>query len=298
MSSMLKKVHGILLLNKPLHLTSNAALQRIKHLYQAKKAGHTGSLDPLATGMLPICFGEATKVSQFLLDSNKEYAVQARLGIQTSTGDAEGAVIATKPLINITRERITHVLGDFLGTIQQIPPMFSALKHQGRPLYELARKGVEVERQPRTVQIYELQLTSFMDDTFSVLVRCSKGTYIRTLIEDIGAALNCCAYVSQLHRVAVAPYQQNKMYTLDELQQYDHATLLQCLLPMDTSLQNFPIIRLSSAATFYLRTGQPVRIPDLPTEGLVRLFSDNAQFMGIGEVLEDGRVAPRRLLAC
>ncbi len=301
MKPILKNIDGILLLDKPLHLTSNGALQRVKRLFGAKKAGHTGSLDPLATGMLPICFGEATKVSQFLLDSDKYYQVEMKLGIKTTTGDAEGEIISTRPVNDLTAERIENVMSQFLGTIQQIPPMFSAIKHQGKPLYELARKGVEVERKPRAVNIYALKLITLGVDTVSFDVHCSKGTYVRTLVEDMGEQLGCGAHVSALRRSAVSPYQQNKMYTFTELEemhkQYGFDALAQCLLPIDTSVQHLPAVKLSASTTFYLRMGQPVMAPHLPATGWVRIFSDDAQFMGIGEILEDGRVAPRRLIS-
>lgn len=301
MKPILKKIDGILLLDKPLHLTSNGALQRVKRLFGAKKAGHTGSLDPLATGMLPLCFGEATKVSQFLLDSDKHYQVEAKLGIKTTTGDAEGEVISTRPVVDITPQKIEEVMSQFLGEIQQIPPMFSAIKHQGKPLYELARKGVEVERKARTVMIRSLQVTASSADTFSFDVHCSKGTYVRTLVEDMGEKLGCGAYVSGLRRSAVSPYEQHRMYTLPELEemhaQYGFDALMQCLLPIDTSVQNLPSVKLSSSATFYIRMGQPVMVPHLPADGWVRIFSDDMQFMGIGEILDDGRVAPRRLIS-
>lgn len=294
----LKSINGILLLDKPLHMTSNGALQRVKRIFAAKKAGHTGSLDPLATGMLPLCFGEATKVSQFLLDSDKYYSVEVRLGMKTLTGDAEGEVIQTLPVSALTASAIEDVLAQFLGDIEQIPPMFSALKFQGKPLYELARKGIEVERKPRSVTIYSIQLTGFKDETFTMDVHCSKGTYIRTLVEDIGDRIGCGAYVSNLRRTAVAPYQNNKMISLEELEALaqNQQALQQFLLPMDTSLQHLPVVKLSSAATFYLRTGQAVMVPNTPTTGHVRIFSDNDVFMGIGEILDDGRVAPRRLV--
>jgi tRNA pseudouridine55 synthase len=295
-----KKIDGILLLDKPISLTSNAALQRVKRLFCAKKAGHTGSLDPLATGMLPICFGEATKVSQFLLDSDKHYQVGVTLGVKTTTGDSEGDIIATKP-VDVTEAQINHILNQFIGTLQQIPPMFSAVKYQGKPLYELARKGIEIERKPRTIKIHSIQLISCKDNKFNFDVHCSKGTYVRTLVEDMGEQLGCGAHVSSLCRSSVVPYEKNKMYTmeaLEELQQHQGTdALLKCLLPIDTSVQHFPIVKLSSAATFYVRTGQPVIVPHLPLEGWTRLFSDDGIFMGIGEVLDDGRVAPRRLVS-
>ena len=301
MKSNLKKIDGILLLDKSLNITSNGALQRVKRLFGAKKAGHTGSLDPLATGMLPICFGEATKVSQFLLESDKHYDVEVTLGVKTTTGDAEGEVIATRALVDINFEKILVILSQFKGAIQQIPPMFSAIKHQGKPLYELARQGIEIERKPRTVQIYALELTSFDAPKFTITVSCSKGTYVRTLAEDIGEQLGCGAHVSGLRRTAVKPYESDKMHTLDSLEemhkQYGMDALLNCLLPVDTSVQHLPAVKLSSSATFYMRMGQPVMVPHLPLEGWVRIFSGDAQFMGIGEILDDGRVAPKRLIS-
>ncbi len=297
----LKKIDGILLLDKPLCTTSNGALQRVKRLFGAKKAGHTGSLDPLATGMLPICFGEATKFSQFLLESDKCYQVEARLGVKTRTGDAEGEVIATKPVENLSRERIETVLNQFIGLIQQIPPMYSALKIQGKPLYELARKGIEVPREARSVHIYRLQLIDFQTDTLKLEVQCSKGTYVRTLVEDIGELLGCGAHVSALRRSVVLPYNEIKMYTLDALEeahkQFGMDALTQYLLPIETAVQTLPAIKLSNTAAFYMKTGQPVMIPHFPAQGLVRIFSQQDEFMGVGEILEDGRVAPRRLVA-
>jgi len=301
MKPILKKIDGILLLDKPLNMTSNGALQRVKRLFNAKKAGHTGSLDPLATGMLPICFGEATKVSQFLLDSDKYYHVSVKLGIKTTTGDAEGEIVAIRPVAAIHSEKLIAVLNQFTGSIKQIPPMFSAIKHQGKPLYELARQGLEVERKSREVFIYSSQLISSKDDTFVFNVHCSKGTYIRTLVEDIGETLGCGAYVTGLHRIAVSPYQQNKMCSLNELaeksQQFGPDALLQYLLPIDTSVQHLPAIQLSSAGTFYMRMGQAVMVSHAPASGWVRIFAEDTQFMGIGEMLEDGRVAPRRLIS-
>jgi tRNA pseudouridine55 synthase len=299
-NNMLEKINGILLLDKPYDATSNDSLQRIKYLFNAKKAGHTGSLDPLATGMLPICFGEATKICQFLLESDKYYSVTAKLGVRTATGDAEGDVLASKPFDDVTRERIEALLPQFTGAIQQVPPMFSAVKFQGKPLYKLARRGIEIERQPRSVHIHALQLASFAGDEFVIQVHCSKGTYIRTLVDDLGLALGCGAYVSQLRRTAVSPYQDSPMYTFEDLTEIEKteglAGLRRILLPLDSAVQNYPAIRLTTAATFYLRMGQPVMAPQIRSHGLIRLFSDDGRFLGIGEMLEDGRVTPRRLL--
>jgi tRNA pseudouridine55 synthase len=300
--SQLEKINGILLLDKALHITSNGALQRVKRLFMAKKAGHTGSLDPLATGMLPICFGEATKICQFLLESDKHYQVTAQLGTRTATGDAEGEVIASEPVTDMTRDRIEASLTGFTGAIDQVPPMFSAIKFQGQPLYKLARRGIEIERKARTVHIHSLRLSNFntVENTFEIDVHCSKGTYVRTLVDDIGQVLGCGAHVSALRRSAVAPYQGEKMYTLTELEEILEGqgmdSLRHCMLPLESSVQGFPAVKLSTSATFYLRMGQPVMASHIQTKGLIRLFSDNGQFMGIGEMLDDGRVTPRRLL--
>lgn len=291
-----KNINGIFLLNKPLNMTSNHALQRVKRLFGAKKAGHTGSLDPLATGMLPICFGEATKFSQFLLESDKCYQVTAKLGEKTTTGDAEGEVILARSIPPISREQLDQVLSLFVGAQQQIPPMFSAVKFQGKPLYELARQGIEIERQSRTVTIYELELIAFTSDTLRLNVRCSKGTYIRTLVEDIGEKLGCGAHVIELHRSVVSPYQSASMMTLADLEAEDANILEQYLLPMETSVASFPAIELSASAVFYIQTGQSIVVPGISASGWVRLIANDARFLGVGEILEDGRIAPRRLI--
>ncbi|TAK75716.1 MAG: tRNA pseudouridine(55) synthase TruB, partial [Gammaproteobacteria bacterium] len=293
--------HGILLLDKPAGITSNGALQRVKRLFNAKKAGHTGSLDPIATGMLPICFGEATKFSQFLLDSDKSYRVVVKLGEQTTTGDREGEVIATHPVTDVTAARIEQVIQTFLGEIEQIPPMYSAIKHQGRPLYELARKGIEIERKPRKVTIFSLKLEEFNQDHCVLVVHCSKGTYVRTLAEDIGRLLGCGAHVTELRRLTVSPYGNAAMYTLPALEailaNVHFDGLSSSLLPVETSVQIFPAVKLSASAAFYLRTGQAVRATFPLDSALVRLVSEEGKFLGVGEVTPDGRVKPYRLIA-
>lgn len=298
---MRRQVHGILLLDKPIDITSNAALQKVKRLFTAKKAGHTGSLDPIATGMLPICFGEATKFSQFLLESDKSYHVVAKLGVQTTTGDCEGEVINTLPVVDVTESRIKLVIEKFLGNIEQIPPMFSAIKYQGKPLYKLARSGIEIERKPRPITIFSLELEALMADQFIFKVHCSKGTYIRTLVEDIGRELGCGAHVIQLRRLAVSPYGNATMYSLPALEAIAERLgfdgLSACLLPVETSVQIFPAVKLSTSATFYLRMGQAVRSPFPISSPLVRLMSEDAKFLGVGEVMPDGRVKPHRLLS-
>jgi len=294
-----RDVHGILLLDKPSGITSNAALQQVKRLYFARKAGHTGSLDPLASGVLPICMGEATKVSAFLLDADKRYRVRCQLGVRTATGDAEGEVLETRAVNSYSRAQLESVLEQFRGSIEQIPPMYSALKHQGQRLYKLARQGVEVERQPRPVEIYALVLTAQDDDWIEIDVHCSKGTYVRTLVEDIGEKLGCGAHVCALRRTGVGPYDETGLVTitvLEELKQSDLAAMDRLLLPIESALTQWPGVELSTDAAFYLQQGQPVLVPRAPTSGWVRLYERDHTFLGMGEILDDGRVAPRRLM--
>jgi len=297
--SNLRRVNGILLLDKPPGMTSNAALQVVKRLYQARKAGHTGSLDPLATGLLPLCFGEATKVSGFLLDADKRYRVVCKLGENTTTGDAEGEVIARRPVEGVTEARLRKALEGFVGEIEQIPPMYSAVKHKGERLYKLARQGVEVEREARKVDIHSLELRDFSLPVFEIDVHCSKGTYVRTLVEDIGEQLGCGAHVTALRRLAVGPFDDSQMVDMAALEATaaeGMAALDKLLLPMESGLSQWPGVRLSGDAAFYLRQGQPVLVPQAPTEGWVRLYEGESRFLGMGEILDDGRVAPRRLM--
>ena len=294
-----RPVNGILLLDKPSGMTSNEALQKVKWLYFARKAGHTGSLDPLASGMLPICLGEATKVSGFLLDADKRYWVRCKLGERTATGDAEGEVLETRPVGEPDAAQVEAVLARFRGTIEQVPPMYSALKHEGQRLYKLARQGVEVERQPRQVEIHELQLLALEGDSMDILVHCSKGTYVRTLVEDIGEALGCGAHVAGLRRTAVGPYQEDQMVTMERLEQLreqDKAALDDLLLPVESALVQWPDVELTPDAAFYLQQGQPVLVPHAPTRGWVRLYERGHRFIGMGQILDDGRVAPKRLM--
>jgi len=297
--SNLRRVNGILLLDKPSGLTSNAALQAVKKLYRARKAGHTGSLDPLATGLLPICFGEATKVSGFLLDADKDYCVTCKFGERTTTGDAEGEVVQQRPVEELTEERLRGVLQGFTGQIDQIPPTYSALKHKGERLYKLAREGVEIEREARQVTIHALELLTLAPPLAEIRVHCSKGTYVRTLVEDIGEALGCGAHVAGLRRLGVGPFDDTQMIDMDALRavaaEGEHA-LDKLLLPLESGLAQWPDVRLSGDAAFYLRQGQPVLVPKAPTAGLVRLYEGENRFLGVGEILDDGRVAPRRLM--
>ncbi len=293
-----RALDGILLLDKPVGISSNAALQQAKRLFQAQKAGHTGSLDPLASGLLPICFGEATKLSAFLLESDKLYRVIAQLGIQTDTGDAEGRTIAQTRVPLLEAAQVEAVFREHLGPQQQRPPMYSALKHQGQRLYTLARQGIEVERAARSVVIHELRLRELAADTLEFEVRCSKGTYVRTLVEDLAQALATCAHVAALRRLAAGPFSE-PMYTLEQLAEHgagDQQTLDQCLLLPASAVQGWPRLVVDPDNAFYLRRGQAVRLAQAPAFGSVALFDHEQRLLGIGRVLEDGRVAPQRLL--
>lgn len=295
-----RALDGIVLLDKPSGMSSNAVLQRVKRAFGARKAGHTGSLDGLATGLLPICFGEATKVCAFLLGADKRYAAEFQLGVVTNTGDSEGEVIRRGSAVAIDRATAERAVAAFRGEIQQVPPMFSALKRDGTRLYQLARQGIEVVREPRTVVIHRLEVTSFGGDKMGVDVTCSKGTYIRTLAEDIGEMLGCGAHVRSLRRLHVGPYSVRNAITLEEIQGLADAgdataKLDNLLLPMDTALVHLPDLHLSEGSAFRVARGQAVTVPDAPSAGLVRLYREH-QFFGVGAVLADGRIAPRRLM--
>lgn len=296
-----RNVNGVLLLDKPTGITSNAALQKVKRLFNANKAGHTGSLDPLASGLLPICLGEATKISGFLLSADKEYHAVCKLGVTTDSGDADGEVRETRPVGGICVAEVQEVLEGFLGQSQQTPPMHSAIKRNGQPLYKLAREGVEVAREPREITIHSLDLIRLEGDELELAVRCTKGTYIRVLAEDIGEALGCGAHVSALRRTGVGALHDQPIHTLEELQAVDAeggpAALDALLLPMESTLPDWPQVRLSEDASFYLCQGQPVFVPQLKDRGWVRLYAGNERFLGLGTVLDDGRVAPKRLLS-
>ncbi|MGA9851619.1 MAG: tRNA pseudouridine(55) synthase TruB [Gammaproteobacteria bacterium] len=294
-----RDVHGVLLLDKPVAMTSNYALQAVKRLFHARKAGHTGSLDPLASGLLPLCFGEATKVSAFLLDADKEYQVTCTLGTRTTTADAEGAVLETRPVPVLAEALIEQTLALFRGDIRQIPPMYSALKHKGERLYDLAREGIEIKREPRTVSIHELRLLAFTPESLELRVHCSKGTYIRTLAEDIAGALGTCGHVSVLRRLAVGPYGNTfPMHGLTQLQQLANAgpeALDDLLLPVDSAVSHWPKVNLGADAAWYFLRGQAVLVPGAPTDGWLRVYTE-MRFLGLAEVLSDGRVTPRRLV--
>lgn len=294
-----RNVLGILLLDKPQGESSNKVLQKVKQLFHASKAGHTGSLDPLATGLLPICFGGATKISAFLLDADKRYQVQIKLGETTTTGDAEGDVLRQEAVDAVTCDSVKAALERFRGQIEQVPPMYSALKHQGKRLYKLAREGVEVERQPRQVTIHQLLLTGCDLPLVNLDVHCSKGTYIRTLAEDLGEALGCGAHVVALQRTQVGPFDTRGMVSLSTLEaaaEEGNGALDRLLLPVDAALAGWPDVKLNGDAAFYLRQGQPVMVPKAPLRGRVRIYDEKDLFIGVGEILDDGRVAPKRLI--
>lgn len=299
------EIDGVLLLDKPAGLTSNDALQVVKRAYSAAKAGHTGSLDPIATGMLPICFGEATKFSQFLLDADKTYQVTCKLGVTTSTADSEGEILETRALPkDLSREKIAQILPQFLGEQEQIPPMHSAIKHQGKPLYKLARQGVVVERAARKINIYELKLFNFDADAalLELVVRCSKGTYVRTLVEDLGRKLDCGAHVVGLRRLAVGEFKPEQMHDLGAIERTARdvngaAEIAKLLLPIGVMVEGIPEVVVTNMSAYYLQQGQAVMVPQLPvSSGLVKLRDKDGDFLGVGEVDRDGKVAPRRLV--
>ncbi|HEY5993524.1 MAG TPA: tRNA pseudouridine(55) synthase TruB [Gallionellaceae bacterium] len=289
-----RALDGVLLFDKPLHLSSNTALQKVRRLFQAEKAGHTGTLDPLATGLLPICFGEATKFSNVLLDASKAYRAWIRLGQRTTTGDAEGEIIAESP-VSADQAQVLDVLRRLTGEIDQLPPMHSALKHQGKPLYEYIRKGETVEREPRRVTIHELALEHFAGNELRVTVHCSKGTYVRTLAEDIGQLLGCGAHLQGLRRLATGPFRLENAYTLEQLESMGPEQRDACLLPLDCMLQDFPRLDLDASQVRRLAQGQRLGLDTGLPNGKIRLHGPQG-FIGLG-FLQGRRLAPERLVA-
>jgi tRNA pseudouridine55 synthase len=304
-----RAIDGILLLDKPLGISSNHALQRVKRLFFAAKAGHTGALDPLATGMLPICLGEATKFSQFLLEADKTYLVTAKLGVRTTTSDADGDIVETK-VVNVSQAQLDSACEQFRGPIKQVPSMFSALKHQGKPLYFYARQGIEIERPARDITIFSLSVSRFEGDEVDMQVHCSKGTYIRSLVDDIGQILGCGAFVSKLHRTQVTDYPSNKMVTLEELdtlvlsgQEQDLSLsdmLDPLLIPMDTAVKNLPEAALNPIEARYFVHGNPAKANTVLSHEAgtqIRVYCESERhFMGVGDVTEDGRIWPKRVV--
>ena len=295
-----RDIHGVFLLDKPQGMSSNDIMQKVKRIFQANKAGHTGALDPLATGMLPICLGEATKFSQFLLDADKRYLVTAKLGERTDTSDAEGQIVETRDVKLKTPEILT-ALEQFRGNILQVPTMFSALKHNGKPLYEYARQGITVEREARPITIFELNFIEYNASYLTLEVHCSKGTYIRTLVDDLGEALGCGAHVTMLRRTAVADYPTEKMLDWNALQalaeSQDLSLLDALLLPMDTAVAKLPALTLNESQTQGIGFGQRVKF-DNPNrlQGQVRLFSHENRFLGVAVIDENNVIRPQRLV--
>ena len=290
-------IHGVILLDKPVGITSNRALQKVRGIFQARKAGHTGSLDPFATGMLPICLGEASKTAAFMLEAEKQYRATARLGEATTTGDVEGEVIQTCPVADLDPDKLSQVLKKFVGEIEQVPPMYSALKHEGRPLYEYARAGIEIERPARTVTIHQLDLVEWQVPELTFDVRCSKGTYIRTLAEDIATALKSCAHLIKLRRFVVEPFESFPMVTLEQLQDArDHGGLQDFLLPVDVGLADWPRVDLDADQHGKFKHGNhfPFLADDLET-GKVRVYGPNGNVLGLADLSPEGILQPTRV---
>jgi tRNA pseudouridine55 synthase len=302
-----RSVNGIFLLDKPQGLSSNQALQRVKNIFDANKAGHTGALDPLATGVLPICLGEATKFSQFLLDSDKHYLSTFTLGVSTETGDSEGAILNDQDASAITEQQIEAAIADFCGDIKQVPSMYSALKHNGQPLYKLARQGIEIEREARDITVFSYQILAYRPGPqaqLDVQLHVSKGTYVRSLAEDLGKALGCGAHVSALRRNIAGPFSDSEVITLPELQAMaenaDPSDLDHLLKPMDIPVADRMAVELSETVAAYFQLGQPVMSTQAFREGqegdIVRVFREGGAFLGVATVTDDGKIAPKRLV--
>lgn len=295
-----REVSGVLLLDKPLGLSSNQALQRVKRLFAAAKAGHTGSLDPLATGLLPLCFGQATKISSYLLDADKRYVARIRFGEKTETGDAEGAITVRSDPALLTRQALEAAIQLFIGPIRQMPPMYSALKRNGEPLYRLARQGIEVEREPRDIAIRNISLTAYGDRECELDVTCSKGTYIRTLAEDIAAAAGQCAHLSALRRLELGTFRDVRMYTLETLEKLAEVgpqALDACLIDAASALPHWPRLRLTPDQVMSLSRGRSLELMDLPAAGKsLALLDDKGRLVGLGEVAVGSILTPKRWL--
>jgi tRNA pseudouridine55 synthase len=290
-----RAVNGVLLLDKPYGFSSNQALQKVKWLYQAQKAGHTGTLDPLATGLLPICFGEATKFAQYLTDESKTYIATVRFGINTTTGDKEGEVLQ-EVACDIRQQDIEAILPKFTGEITQVPPMYSALKVDGKPLYAYAREGLELERKPRQVTIHHIRMLDCKDNIANIEVCCSKGTYIRTLAEDIGNTLKVGAHLVALRRTATATYQIASTVTVEVLEAMTSEARDALLLPVDSAIHNIPKVEITEEAAYYFKQGNPVWIAGRISSGELRVYVENGSFLGLGHQLADGKIAPKRLV--
>lgn len=300
-----RSINGIVLLDKPTDISSNHALQRVKRIFFANKAGHTGALDPLATGMLPVCLGEATKFSQFLLDSDKRYTVTATLGVRTTTSDSQGDVVSERA-VAVTQQQLDQALDTFRGDIMQVPSMYSALKHKGQPLYKYAREGITIEREARPITVYEINQLRFAGNEVDLDIHVSKGTYIRTIVDDLGELLGCGAHVSMLRRTQVADYPFDKMVTIEQLEALieqakesdisPYELLDPLLLEMDSAVKNYPEVNLTAEMGDYILHGQPVQVFGAPSDTIVRItVGDDHTFIGVGQMNYDGLIAPKRL---
>ncbi len=293
-----RPINGIIVIDKPTGRSSNHVLQQVKRLFNAQKAGHTGSLDPLATGLLPVCLGDATRISSYLLDADKSYCVEAKLGVVTDSGDSDGKVIAESPVPEIEQAQVEAIIQQFIGEQDQVPPMYSALKHQGQPLYKLARQGIEIERKARRVTIYDIKLLHLTADTIRLDVTCSKGTYIRSLLEDIGQKIGCGAHVTMLRRTSVAGYIESQAVIIDDLvtlSEQGLASLDELLLPPEQALTDWPRFTLNAEQTQAVLHGQQLRLELEYLGQLLCLFNEDQQFIGIAEVVEGGVLAPKRI---
>ena len=293
-----RALNGLLLFDKPKGESSNRSLQRVIRIFNAVKAGHTGTLDPLATGLLVICFGRATKISDYLLAVDKQYQVTLKLGVTTDSGDADGEILGQRDASTITKDQILQSAAKLTGCIEQIPPMYSALKHQGSRLYKLARKGIEVERAPRKVEIHSFEFIKQRHDLVTMQVHCSKGTYVRTLVEDLGNLLLCGAHVVELRRTSLGPFADPRMHSFEELEQLAEqgwSKLDQIIMPTDQALLCWPAVSIAENLMADLRHGHTLQIPNLPTGSMVRIYDADQQFYGIGKVLHDGRMVPKPL---
>ncbi len=290
-----KSINGILLLDKPKGLSSNQALQKAKYLYQAAKAGHTGTLDPMATGVLPVCFGEATKFSQYLTDADKAYQATLKLGVTTTTGDAEGEVLQTRP-VDCDVDRFSQVCEQFVGEIAQTPPMYSALKFEGKPLYEYARAGIEIERPARKIHIHSIQVDAFEQDIAQITVHCSKGTYIRTLAEDIGEQLGCGSHLIGLRRTLSGPFSLSQSLTIEQLASLNEAQKVEYLLPVDQTVTTLPAVTLTQEMVDKIRLGQTIKIQHGMDVALIKLYDEAQCFIGLGEPKHGGAIKPKRLM--
>lgn len=300
-----RPVNGVILVDKHQGQSSNRILQQVKRLYFATKAGHTGALDPLATGMLPICLGEATKFSQFLLDTDKTYVVTAKLGVRTTTSDADGEVVQEKP-VAVGAAQLDTAITSFKGTTEQIPSMYSALKFEGQPLYKYARQGIEVPRKSRPITVYAIELLRFEGDEVDMKIHCSKGTYIRTIVDDMGEQLGCGAHVQHLRRVSVGHYPPDKMLSVEQLEQIlgedcynnegDKSALDALLLPMDTAAELLPVVSIDAKQTVAFEHGNPVTGDYGELDGFLRVYNQDKLFLGVAFIDERGQLAPKRVV--